>query len=278
MSATAVLRVEGLDTPIADIPDLIVPALGDTLLMVGIVMAVVVVVGVPLGVLLHNLAPGGLFERRPLHTLLSWIVSVGRSLPFLILMAALVPFTRFVTGTNIGIAAAVVPMSLAGIAFFSRIVENSLRSVPPSAVRVARASGASPLQIITSVQLSEATPSIIGGLTINTIAMIEYSAIAGTIGAGGIGYVAVTYGYQRFDNAVMVATIVVLVVLVALVQLTGDRLVRATTPHARRGERRSPTAVPLPAPRTLPVPSRLSPAGVPATPATPDLEDTRVDH
>lgn len=240
-AATAVpaLRVPAAgDTPLGEIPALVLPALGETLLMVGIVMAVVVLVGVPLGVLLHNLAPGGLVERPALHQTLGWVVSVGRSLPFLILMAALVPVTRFVTGTNIGIAAAVVPMSLAGIAFFARIVENSLRSVPPSLVRVATASGASPLQIVTTVQLSEALPSIIGGLTINTIAMIEYSAIAGTIGAGGIGYVAVTYGYQRFDHAVMLATIVVLVTLVALVQLLGDGLARAATPHARRSRRR----------------------------------------
>jgi ABC-type methionine transport system permease subunit len=141
------------------------------------------------------------------------------------------PFTRFITGTNIGIAAAVVPMSLAGIAFFTRIVENSLRSVPPAVVQVARASGGSRLQIIRTAQLNEAVPSILGGLTINIIAMIEYSAIAGTIGAGGIGYVAVTYGYQRFDQGVMLATIVILVVTVAAVQLTGDALVRFTTPH-----------------------------------------------
>ena len=219
--------------PIGDIPALLLPALGDTLIMVGIVMAIVVVVGIPLGSLVHNLAPGGLFENPVWHTGLSWTISVGRSLPFLILMAAIVPFTRFITGTNIGIPAAVVPMSIAGIAFFTRIVENSLRGVPSSLTRVARASGASPLQIIRTAQLSEAVPSIIGGLTINTIAMIEYSAIAGTIGAGGIGYVAVTYGYQRFDNGVMLATIVVLVALVAAVQLTGDRLVRLTTPQAR---------------------------------------------
>ncbi|TQR86194.1 ABC transporter permease [Mycobacterium hodleri] len=219
--------------PVGELPGLLLPALVDTLIMVGIVMAIVVVVGVPLGALVHNLAPGGLFENPGLHTVLSWVISVGRSLPFLILMASIMPFTRFVTGTNIGIAAAVVPMSLAGIAFFTRIVENSLRSVPPSAVQVARASGGSPLQIIRTVQLGEAVPSIIGGLTINVIAMIEYSAIAGTIGAGGIGYVAVTYGYQRFDQGVMLATIVILVITVAAVQLTGDALVRLTTPHRR---------------------------------------------
>ncbi|MDQ1124513.1 methionine ABC transporter permease [Microbacterium trichothecenolyticum] len=220
------------NVPLADIPALVLPALGETLIMVGIVMAIVVIVGVPLGAAVHNLAPGGLFENPTAHQTLSWIISVGRSLPFLILMASIMPFTRLLTGTNIGIAAAVVPMSIAGIAFFTRIVENSLRSVPPSLTRVARASGASRLQVIRTAQLGEAVPQIIGGLTINTIAMIEYSAIAGTIGAGGIGYVAVTYGYQRFDNTVMLVTIVILVATVALVQLGGDALARATTPGA----------------------------------------------
>jgi len=229
-------------TPLDQIPVLVLPALGETLTMVGIVMAIVVVVGVPLGALLHNLAPGGLFENRAAHQTLSWIVSIGRSLPFLILMAAIIPFTRLITGTNIGIPAAVVPMSLAGIAFFSRIVENALRGVPATLVRVAKASGASPLQIIRTAQLSEALPSIIGGLTINTIAMIEYSAIAGTIGAGGIGYVAVTYGYQRFDHPVMLATIVILVATVALVQLAGDRLARHAHPESRGAGRRAATA------------------------------------
>jgi ABC-type methionine transport system permease subunit len=221
--------------PFNELPALLFPALLDTLIMVGIVMTIVVLIGVPLGATVHNLAPGGLFENPGLHTILSWIISIGRSLPFLILMAAIMPFTRFITGTNIGIAAAVVPMTLAGTAFFTRIVENSLRSVPPSVVQVARASGGSRLQIIRTAQLAEAVPSIIGGLTINVIAMIEYSAIAGTIGAGGIGYVAVTYGYQRFDQGVMLATIVILVITVALVQLIGDELVRFTTPRSRIG-------------------------------------------
>ena len=273
MSLPTAVPLTGLDTPLPEIPALILPALGDTLLMVGIVMVVVVAVGVPLGVLLHNLAPGGLLERPAAHTVLSWVVSIGRSLPFLVLMAALVPVTRFVTGTNIGIPAAVVPMALAGTAFFSRIVENALRTVPPALVTVAQASGASPLQIIRSVQLSEATPTIIGGLTINTIAMIEYSAIAGTIGAGGIGYVAVTYGYQRFDHAVMIATIVVLVALVAAVQLVGDALARATDPRSgAAARRRTRTGLPVPVP--APVPAQGAPA--PGTLPTPLLESPRV--
>lgn len=222
------------DTPIPELPALLLPALGETLAMVGIVMAIVVAIGTPIAVALHNMAPGGLFEHRGVYGVLSWVVNIGRSLPFLVLMAAIVPFTRFVTGTNIGIAAAIVPMSLAGIPFFARLVENCLRDVPRSVTHAARASGGSPLQIIRTAQLGEAVPAILGGLTINTIAMIEYSAIAGTIGAGGIGYVAVTYGYQRFDQTVMLATVLLLILMVTIVQLVGDALVRAATPHLRR--------------------------------------------
>ncbi|TPW71561.1 methionine ABC transporter permease [Schumannella sp. 10F1B-5-1] len=219
--------------PLPDIPALVIPALGDTLIMVGVTMAIVVLVGIPLGAIVHNLGPDGLFPHRAGHTVLSWIISIGRSLPFLVLMASIIPFTRLITGTNIGIPAAVVPMSIAGIAFFTRIVENSLRSVPREYAKVSIASGGSTVQVIITAQLAEAVPSIIGGLTINTIAMIEYSAIAGTIGAGGIGYVAVTYGYQRFDHAVMIATIIILVATVALTQLLGDRVARALTPASR---------------------------------------------
>ncbi|WP_295118219.1 methionine ABC transporter permease [uncultured Leifsonia sp.] len=220
-------------TPPDQIPGLVLPALGDTLIMVGITMSIVLVVGIPLGAAIFNAAPGGLFPNRFLHTVGGWIINLGRSLPFLILMAAIIPFTRLLTGTNIGIPAAVVPMTIAGIAFFTRIVENALRAVPREYARVAIASGASTLQVIRTAQLAEAVPSIVGGFTINTIAMIEYSAIAGTIGAGGIGYVAVTYGYQRFDHLVMLATIVILVATVALVQFFGDRIVRRLTPALR---------------------------------------------
>jgi D-methionine transport system permease protein len=234
--------------PLDQIPGLVIPALGDTLVMVGVTMAIVVLVGVPLGALVHNVGPDGLAPHRVLHTVLTWVVSVGRSLPFLVLMAAIIPFTRLITGTNIGIPAAVVPMSIAGIAFFTRIVENSLRGVPREYARVALASGASPLQTVVTAQLAEALPSVAGGLTINTIAMIEYSAIAGTIGAGGIGYVAVTYGYQRFDHVVMITTIVVLVVTVALIQIAGDRLARRLTPALRRrGRASAPTPDAAPA-------------------------------
>lgn len=224
------LLASGITVPVNEIPDLLLPALRDTVIMVGLVMVIVLAVGVPLGALVYNLAPGGLLENAALHQPLTWAISIGRSLPFLVLMTAIIPVTRFVTGTNIGIAAAVVPMSIAGIAFFARIVENSLRALPPEVVTVAKASGGSTSQIIWGAQVPEALPNIVGGLTINTIAMIEYSTIAGTIGAGGLGYVAVTYGYQRFDHGVMIATIVVLVIVVTAIQLIGDAHVRHLTP------------------------------------------------
>lgn len=210
---------------------LLIPALGETVAMVGIVMVIVVLLGTPLGLLVFNLSEGGLFPNRALHTILSWVISIGRSLPFLVLMAAIIPFTRLIVGTSIGIAAAVVPMSIAGMAFFARIVENAVRTVPPLHVRVARASGASRLQVIRSVQLHEAIPILFGGLAINSIAMVDYSAIAGTIGAGGLGYVAVVYGYQRFDQHVMLATVIALVLLVGALQFVGDLIVKRTTPQ-----------------------------------------------
>jgi D-methionine transport system permease protein len=242
LAAPLAATIGEVRVPLDQIAGLVLPALGDTVVMVGVTMVIVVVVGVPLGAVVHSTARGGLYEHPAVHAAVGGVVSLGRSLPFLILMAAIIPFTRLLTGTNIGIPAAVVPMSLAGIAFFSRIVENALRAVPPEYARVARASGASRLQVIRTAQLAEAIPLIVGGLTINTIAMIEYSAIAGTIGAGGIGYVAVTYGYQRFDTRVMIATIVILVVLVALVQFAGDRLARRLTPSLAR-ERPAPVPV-----------------------------------
>ncbi|MGV1050133.1 MAG: methionine ABC transporter permease [Solirubrobacterales bacterium] len=213
-------------TPFGELPDLLLPALKDTLQMVGVTMALVVVVGTPLGVALHNSARGGLFPRAKLNAVLSWVTNLGRSLPFLVLMASIIPFTRLIVGSTIGIWAAVVPMTVAGIPFFGRLVETALREVPREVTDVARAAGGSTSQIIFRAQLSEALPGLVAGLTLNSIAMLEYSAIAGTIGAGGIGYLAITYGYQRFDTNVMIATIVLLVVLVQIVQLSGDFAVR----------------------------------------------------
>lgn len=216
-------------TPWTEVPGMLLPAYAETLAMVGIVMAVVVSVGLPLGVLLHNVSPLGLFPRERTYQVLSSLVNVGRSLPFLILMAAIIPFTRFVVGTSIGISGAIVPMAVAGIPFFSRLVQNAVREVRSDVTDMSIASGAAPLQIVRSVQLSEAMPALAAALTLNTVAMIEYSAIAGSIGAGGIGNLAISYGYNRFDGNIMIATVLALIVTVQVVQFTGDRTVKALT-------------------------------------------------
>ncbi|EIT7185601.1 ABC transporter permease [Serratia sp. SRS-8-S-2018] len=219
------------DTPWREIHRLMLPAYGETWLMVGIVMLFVVAIGGAVGVVLFNTSSRGLFPRPALNRALSWLVNMGRSLPFLVLMAAIIPFTFWLTGTTIGIPAAVIPMIVAGIPFFGRLVENALRELPPEVTAVGLVSGGSIWQIVTRAQLSEALPAIVAAITLNVISMIEYSAIAGTIGAGGIGYLAVVYGYQRFDNHIMIATIVVLIATIQLIQFIGGRLVAALRHH-----------------------------------------------
>ncbi|MDV2979171.1 UNVERIFIED_CONTAM: methionine ABC transporter permease [Actinomycetes bacterium ARC8] len=219
----------GTDTPWQQLPALMLPAYGQTWAMVGIVMALVISLGGLMGIALYNTDRQGLFPRARLHAVLSWIANMGRSLPFLVLMAAIIPFTKWVTGTTIGIAAAAVPMTIAGIPFFARLVQNALNDLPRHNLAVGLVTGGSAAQIIGTTQIREALPALASAITLNTISMIEYSAIAGTIGAGGIGYLAVTYGYQRFDMNVMLATIVVLILTVQIVQFLGDRIARALT-------------------------------------------------
>ncbi|KAB7897210.1 ABC transporter permease subunit [Rouxiella sp. S1S-2] len=220
------------DTPWSQIHTLMLPAYLETWLMVGIVMLFVVTLGGLLGIVLFNTSKRGLFVQPGVNHALSWLVNMGRSLPFLVLMAAIIPFTFWLTGTTIGIPAAVIPMIVAGTPFFARLVENALRELPADVTAVGLVSGGSTWQIISRAQISEALPAIVAAIVLNLISMIEYSAIAGTIGAGGIGYLAVVYGYQRFDNHIMIATIVVLIVTIQLIQFIGDRLV-ASLQHAK---------------------------------------------
>jgi ABC-type methionine transport system permease subunit len=160
---------------------------------------------------------------------LNTVVNIGRSLPFLILMTAIIPVTRLLVGTTIGIAAAIVPMTVGGVPFFARLVQNALRDVRSDVTDMGQVSGGTHVQLIRTVQLSEALPALAGALTVNVIAMIEYSAIAGSIGAGGVGNLAITYGYNRFDHNIMIATVITLIITVQVVQFSGDRLVRALT-------------------------------------------------
>ncbi|MHB7053151.1 methionine ABC transporter permease [Klebsiella pneumoniae] len=224
------------DTPWGEIPSLLLPAYGETWLMVAIVMLFVVTLGGLVGVVLFNASPRGLFPHALLYRLLNWVVNMGRSLPFLVLMAAIIPFTYWLTGTTIGIPAAVVPMIAAGVPVFGRVVENPQRELPAEVTAGGGVGGGgvrgggvggggSRWKIMPRAQLSEAMPALVAAVTLNLVSMIEYSAIAGTIGAGGIGYLAVVYGYQRFDNHIMIATIVALIATIQLIQFLGDRLV-----------------------------------------------------
>jgi D-methionine transport system permease protein len=219
--------VFGKATPWDEIWPLLGPALSQTLQMVGAVLLIALIVGTPLALLLHNTGPKGLFPQAAVHLVLGTIVNLGRSMPFLILMASIIPLTRAVAGTTIGVAGAIVPLSLGAIPYYARLMEATLREVPPPIIEVGSASGGTRLQTMLKVQLPEAVPGLISNITIAIVAVIEYTAIAGAIGAGGIGYLALSYGYNRFDGNVMLACVVILVAFVQVTQFTGDRLARA---------------------------------------------------
>ncbi|SMG01102.1 methionine ABC transporter permease [Burkholderia singularis] len=204
-------------------------AIRDTLWMVGASAFVAALIGVPLALVLVTSAPGGIYERRALNAALGSLVNAFRSTPFIILLVALLPFTRWVIGTTIGVWAAVVPLSIAAIPFFARIAEVSLREVDKGLLEAAQAMGAERRHIVWHVLLPEALPGIIGGFTITVVALIGSTAMAGAVGAGGLGDLAIRYGYQRFDTTVMTTVIVILIALVTAVQFTGDRIVRRLT-------------------------------------------------
>jgi D-methionine transport system permease protein len=201
-------------------------AIGQTFLMVGIAVGAALVVGGPLGILLFLTGRGQSLEQAPLQAILGWSVNTVRSFPFIILLVALVPFTRFVTGTSIGPVAAAVPLSFAAIPYFARLVEQSLREVPRGVIEAAHAMGASEMQIIWRVLLVEARSGLVLALTVLTISFLSYSAVAGIVGGGGIGDLAIRYGYYRFETDVMVFTVALLVVLVQVIQIVGNRIAR----------------------------------------------------
>jgi D-methionine transport system permease protein len=201
-------------------------ALLDTLTMVGVSAIIAVLAGIPLAVFLVLSAPGGLIRAPRLHSAVAAVVNGFRAAPFIVLLVALLPFTRFLTGTTIGVWAAIVPLSISATPFFARIAEVSLREVDGGLIEAAQAMGCRRWHIVRHVLLPEALPGIIGGFTITIVSMIGASAMAGAVGAGGLGDMAIRYGYQRFDTTVMVAVLVVLIALVCLVQFAGDFAVR----------------------------------------------------
>lgn len=198
----------------------------ETSYMVSVSMVLAVALGIPLGVLLLLTAPDGLLPRRIVNGVVGAIVNMGRSVPFIVLLVLVAPVTRLVTGTTIGSTATIVPLTIAAVPFFARLVEASLREVHPGKIEAARAMGASTGQIVRTVLLPEARPGLIAASTVTLIALISYSAMAGAIGGGGLGDFAIRYGYQRFDTAVTIACVVVLLVMVQLLQSAGDRLAR----------------------------------------------------
>ncbi|MBJ3816136.1 ABC transporter permease [Shimwellia pseudoproteus] len=198
----------------------------DTLMMVGASSLLALLLGLPLAVALVVSGKNDLFPAPVLNRTLGWVVNLFRSVPFLILMVALIPVTRLVVGTTYGVAAAIVPLTLGATPFFARIAEVSLREVDKGLTEAAQAMGFQRWHIVWHVLLPEALPGIVSGFTITLVTMINASAMAGAIGAGGLGDLAYRYGYQRFDSQVMIVVIVVLVALVTLLQYTGDKLAR----------------------------------------------------
>ncbi|WP_298925914.1 methionine ABC transporter permease [uncultured Ramlibacter sp.] len=201
-------------------------ALADTLMMVGVSASIAFIAGIPLAVLLIVTAPGGFLVSPRIHRAVGSVVNGFRATPFIVLLVALIPFTRLVAGTTIGVWAAIVPLAISATPFFARIAEVSLREVDPGLIEAAQAMGCRKWQIVRHVLLPEALPGIVGGFTITLVALISSSAMAGAVGAGGLGDLAIRYGYQRFDTQVMVLVIAALIVLVSLVQLGGDRWAR----------------------------------------------------
>jgi len=203
------------------IPD-INSAFIQTIYMISISLVVSILIGLPIGILLYISDKGLFLENRVLQNVLGFVVNLVRSIPFIILLVALIPLTDFLVGTTIGPTAASVSLSVAAIPFFARIVESALREIDKGVIEAAIAAGATPWMIIKEVLLLEARSGIISGVTLTLISLIGFSAMAGTVGGGGIGDLAIRFGYYRYDNTIMIATVLILIVLVQVIQFAGD--------------------------------------------------------
>lgn len=197
-------------------------AFGETLYMIGVSLAIAIVIGLPLGIILFVTDRGLFLENRFVKSVLGFIVNMVRSIPFIILLVALIPLTKLLVDSTIGPAAASVSLSVAAIPFFARIVETSLREIDKGVIEAAVAVGATPWMIIKDVLLPEAKTGLVQGITITIISLVAYSAMAGVVGGGGIGDLAIRFGYYRYDNTIMIVTVVILIVLVQILQQLGD--------------------------------------------------------
>ncbi|RRX65773.1 ABC transporter permease [Pseudomonas aeruginosa] len=197
----------------------------DTFWMLGGSLLFTVVLGLPLGVLLFLTGPRQMFEQKAVYTLLSLVVNILRSLPFIILLIVMIPLTVLITGTSLGVAGAIPPLVVGATPFFARLVETALREVDKGIIEATQAMGASTRQLIWNALLPEARPGIIAAITVTAITLVSYTAMAGVVGAGGLGDLAIRFGYQRFQTDVMVVTVVMLLILVQILQTVGDKLV-----------------------------------------------------
>ncbi|ANH95881.1 D-methionine transport system permease protein [Pseudomonas koreensis] len=200
-------------------------ATNDTMLMLGGSLLFTVLLGLPLGVLLFLCSPRQLLENRVVYAIMSLAVNILRSLPFIILLIVMIPFTVMITGTSLGVAGAIPPLVVGATPFFARLVETALREVDRGIIEATQSMGATTRQIIMNALLPEARPGIFAAITVTAITLVSYTAMAGVVGAGGLGDLAIRFGYQRFQTDVMIVTVVLLLILVQVLQMVGDRLV-----------------------------------------------------
>ncbi|AQZ99530.1 methionine ABC transporter permease [Comamonas kerstersii] len=205
---------------------LFIDSFWETVIMVGVSGVIGALIGIPMGVFLRLTDKGGVLENAPLNNSVGWVVNAVRSTPFIILLVAIIPLTRFITGSSIGTWAAVVPLTIAAAPFIARLVETSLREVDNGLIEAAQSMGATTSQIVWKVLLPEAMPGIIAGLTISLVSLTGYSAMAGAIGGGGLGDLGIRYGYQRFLPDIMLAVVIILIFFVQAIQSLGDWVVR----------------------------------------------------
>jgi D-methionine transport system permease protein len=206
-------------------PDM-VKALGETLIMVLISGSISTLIGIPIGVVLVVTRPGNILENNAVYTTVGKIINVFRSIPFVILLAAIIPVTRFIVGTTIGLKGAIVPLVFGTVPFVARQIESALLDIDKGVIEAAQAMGSSPFEIIYRVLLKEGLPGIVYALTISTVSLISFSAVAGTVGGGGLGDFAIRYGYQYFKTDIMIATIIILLILVNAKQGIGEFLLK----------------------------------------------------
>ncbi|TXI92555.1 MAG: ABC transporter permease [Neisseriales bacterium] len=198
----------------------------DTLFMLGFAVLFSTIIGIPVGLLLFLTNKGGILQNRLVYSLLSFVVNVLRSIPFIILLIVMIPTTTFLVGTSLGAKGTIPPLVVGAFPFFARLVENSLKEIEKGIFHMAESCGATTWQIIWHILLPEIMPSLVASITVTAIALVSYTAMAGAVGGGGLGDLAIRYGYQRFETEVMITTVVLMVIMVQVIQFLGDFLVK----------------------------------------------------